>query len=294
LAGFYDEFQSKFDDGAKKKLGEFIRMELGPKATVAHEVGLAGPKLANTHLAVPAGATFEKRAGEVAVNGISFDDATQGNLGDCYFISAMASLAKVHPELIENSIKTNRDGTYTVRFYQQKEATKPAQSESITVTGDMPTRNGVLEYVAARDVRELWPQILEKAYAQWKGGYEKIEGGMSANAFIALTGAKPSAFFVTSDANPKTVFAQLKTALENKGAVVALSKPFETDIRGMVSDHAYSVLGIVERDGKQLVQVRNPWGQTEIEGDGKNDGIFEISAEQFVKAFSTVESVRIP
>ena len=44
--------------------------------------------------------------------------------------------------------------------------------------------------------------IFEKAYAAWKGGFDAIEGGMSATALEALTGARPDFFPVTSDSKP--------------------------------------------------------------------------------------------
>ena len=38
-------------------------------------------------------------------------------MGDCYFISALGTLADSNPAAIENMFINNGDGTYTVRFY---------------------------------------------------------------------------------------------------------------------------------------------------------------------------------
>ena len=68
---------------------------------------------------------------------------------------------------------------------------------------------------------------------------------------------------------------------------MALSKPEDTGIDGTVADHAYAVLGTLERNGEKYVKVRNPWGEHEP-GRGRDDGIFLLPIGQFLKAFSTV------
>jgi hypothetical protein len=115
---------------------------------------------------------------------------------------------------------------------------------------------------------------------------------MGAMALEALTGTVPQYFPITSDADPKALFAQVKAAVAGKGCVVALSQPFGSDVTGMVDDHAYTLLGVEEKNGQQLVRLRNPWGEKEPGADGKNDGVFTLTAEQFARAFSMVEFVK--
>ena len=38
-------------------------------------------------------------------------------MGDCYFISALGTLADSNPAAVQNMFINNGDGTYTVRFY---------------------------------------------------------------------------------------------------------------------------------------------------------------------------------
>ena len=47
----------------------------------------------------------------------SHRDEFQGQLGDCYLISALGSIADSDPAAIEDMFINNGDGTYTVRFY---------------------------------------------------------------------------------------------------------------------------------------------------------------------------------
>ena len=53
-------------------------------------------------------------------NGPTPQDVQQGQIGDCYFPSAMAALAQNNAEAIQNMIKENGDGTYTVVFKERR------------------------------------------------------------------------------------------------------------------------------------------------------------------------------
>jgi hypothetical protein len=289
LTGFQDRNGDKFEAKGRADLQKFVTGDLA-KATIEGETGLtpkAGqPKLTSADTRSK-DVTYKAETG--SITHISGDDPLQGAVGDCYFVSSLSAVAQNHPELIKNNIKANADGTYTVTFFERADMGKPATPVKITVDGAMPTKAGQLEYISSRDAGDVWPQIYEKAYAAWKGGYGAIEGGMGANALEALTGAKPG---FAPDADPAATFAQLKAACAQKGCVVALSQPYGSDVKGVISDHAYTVLGTSEKDGKQFVQLRNPWGQSEPGSDGKDDGIFTLPVEQFIKAYAAIEFVR--
>jgi hypothetical protein len=82
-------------------------------------------------------------------------------------------------------IHDNGDDTYTVTLYQ---GGKPVNE---TVDGQFPTVsvNALPWQDTSNGVKEIWPQIVEKANAQLNGGY-------SEDAMMALTGGKV-AFFPT-------------------------------------------------------------------------------------------------
>jgi hypothetical protein len=137
------------------------------------------------------------------------------------------------------------------------------------------------------------PLIFEKAYASWKGGFDAIEGGMSATALEALTGAKTDFFPVDGSLGPTELFTHLKDVCGSGAAVVALSKPWEPGEQGIVADHAYTLLGVEEKNGQRFVTLRNPWGQREPGHDGRDDGIFTMSLDAFLKSFATVEFAKV-
>ncbi len=95
-----------------------------------------------------------------------------------------------------------------------------------------------------------------------------------------------------ADSDPQVVYEQLKSSLGHGGAVVALSEPYEAGVPGLVADHAYTVLGVEDKNGQQFVNLRNPWGQKEPGHDGKDDGLFQMPIAQFLKAYATVEYVQ--
>jgi hypothetical protein len=295
LAGFVARNKDAFEPGAAALVNAALKKNT---AVVEGEVGksrVGGPTHDPTLTAEDKKAgtvSYTQRTGAMQVGGINADDPLQGQVGDCYLVSSLAAVANTHPELLDKNLKTNKDGTYTVTFYARPDMSGPAKPVQVTVDGDFPTKGSSLEYISARDRQELWPLVYEKAYAQWKGGYGAIEGGMGSMALEALTGAKPAYFTITSDADPAQVFQKVKEACANKGAVVALSQPYGSEVQGMIADHAYTLLGTEEKNGQQLVKLRNPWGQSEPGHDGRDDGVFTLTAEQFAKAYAMVESVR--
>ena len=64
-----------------------------------------------------------KQSGPIAVKGkgdkhaFSPNDINQGSIGDCYFLAALAGVAKTNPGLLRKAITQNSDGTFTVRLY---------------------------------------------------------------------------------------------------------------------------------------------------------------------------------
>jgi hypothetical protein len=184
-------------------------------------------------------------------------------------------------------IADNKDGTYTVKF---------AWGDKVTVTA--PTR---AEQALASRGNGLWVPVLEKAYGQWNLGnregnpYAQIGGGATVDVGVtAMTGHKTqtdSLFWTSKD----TTRNRLENTLGDGRIVVAGIHndllPW-TDHKGLVSGHAYSVLGYDRKS--DLVTLRNPWARREIVGadgkprDGRDDGVFTLSVDEFHSLFDEV------
>ncbi len=235
--------------------------------------------------------------GPVIVNGVSFSDAEQGQLGDCYFPAAMAAIAAVQPDAIKNMIKDNGNGTYTVTF-KDRDSTGRFNNVTVNVDGDLYVRSygGALYGHSANSddpkEMELWFPLIEKAYATWRGSYDAIgNGGNSDAVFQAVLGKERAANWVTPG-NTAQTFAQIKKSLDAKSPVAAgtygESEAARYTNSGVYADHAYSILKTREAGGKQFVTLRNPWGESEPANNGANDGVFELEMAVFAKLYQNI------
>jgi len=123
---------------------------------------------------------------DVFLDSIEPNDIKQGQLGDCYLLSSLSSLAErdylvrklFQPEIRSDcglySIWLNVNGIWT----------------NILIDDYFPCLNGKSGPAFSRgNGNELWVLILEKAYAKVFGSYHAIEGGNPAVALRDLIGA---------------------------------------------------------------------------------------------------------
>ena len=112
-----------------------------------------------------------KRATEIFKNGcklfsekIEMGDVIQGKLGDCYFLSSVASLCKF-PGFIINLFKTksiNKDGFYEIKLYID------GRPQIVIVDDYLPIEKSTRQPCYAQSKgNELWVMLLEKAWAKW-------------------------------------------------------------------------------------------------------------------------------
>ncbi len=198
-------------------------------------------------------ATYAMAQGTLFVNGVTYTDIRQGSLGDCYYVAALAEVAKVSPSTIQNMFIDNGDNTWTVRFYHN------GRQEFVTVDRYLPVNaSGKFIYAsagssAASTTAELWVALAEKAYAQlnasgWinqsnTNSYAGLEGGWPADSISFITGLSTSSDFslTTSD------FTNIVTAINNNKMVNICT-----------SDHAYAM--IAYNASTQKFTIYNPWG----------------------------------
>jgi hypothetical protein len=208
-------------------------------------------------------------------------DINQGNLGDCFLLSSIGEIARVDPALIKHAIKDNGDGTFTVTLYEREGGfwggVKSAfghpsfQQVQVTVDGNFPAggsvNSGATQDVVAGGKKEIWVQVLEKAYAKLHGGYSGInDGGSPTDAIEALTGEKAdekSTGGLFGGISQKDLLAAF-----NAGKPIVMNTP-DTKKQlpfNLVPDHAYMLEDIsVDANGKAQIKLRNPWGTTQLQ-----------------------------
>jgi type VI secretion system secreted protein VgrG len=238
--------------------------------------------------------------GELFVDGVSVDDVKQGAIGDCYLAAAMGALAYAAPGEIEKRMKDNGDGTVSVRL---------GQGQEVKVDKELPTLTGQPLYAKSTDPKEMWPALLEKAYAYEFGGgegYQGIVGGWPGNAVRNITGWPKQTSYLggTSATNPKEREALLATLsqADKKPTAASSRNPTKNDETGkprytasgrIIGDHSYTVLGTSKSaDGKDMVVLRNPWarkGDGNPYPEGKRPGEFEMPLEDFAEDFYNVD-----
>jgi len=204
------------------------------------------------------------------------DDVIQGYVGDCYFLSSLASIAKTNPALIKKDIKANTDGTFTVTFLRNGKA------EAVVVDSKLPTwSNGQLAYAGTGAQGSLWVALYEKAYTVFRthaNSYASIDGGWMSDVFAAF-GLKTS---TTMSATTGTALLNsMKTDLKaNREVTFAVGNNAKN--APVITNHAYTVVAVTtDAKGNPInVTLRNPWGVDGAGNDGKNDGYVTITAEQ--------------
>jgi hypothetical protein len=241
--------------------------------------------------------------GPLFIDGAKPDDVQQGQLGDCYFPSAVAAMAKAEPDVLQKMIKANGDGTYSVTFKERDYATGRTKDVVVKVDGDLYARSygGPLYGHASNspdtDKMEMWFPLLEKAYAAYKGGTDKGggynvigNGGSSADVFEDFTGVPGKT--INTSASADTVWKTITNSVDTKKPISAGTHddngPVNYTNTGVYGDHSYSILGYEKTGNDRYVVLRNPWGESEPAGNGANDGVFKLKLEEFQKLYENV------
>ena len=136
-----------------------------------------------------------KKLTKLFEDGMDPSDICQGVLGNCWLLSALASLAN-KPSTIENVFVTrefNPRGKYVLRLWDSPNN----QFIHITVDDFIPV-NKTSQQPAFTEPHgnELWVMILEKAFAKYMGSYSATEGGHSIFAMHTITGGTVYSFQV--------------------------------------------------------------------------------------------------
>ena len=248
-------------------------------------------------------------------NNISIEDIKLGQIGDAYFVSVISSLAEF-PKLIIQLFKTLKikkdepieinikiDGKWKVvliddYFPINKENNKP-------IFSDAPNKN-------------LWGVFLEKAWAKINKGYVNILCGYPKEVFEFFT-PFPTIPIEISLENKENLWKNIYNCDINNCIMTCFIREKNNDLKkyGLICNHCFSLItakeGIVNKENVRLLKLRNPFGEGEWNGDysdksekwtnelkaafnfeeAKDDGIFWIDFDNFIKYFAIV-SICVP
>lgn len=108
----------------------------------------------------------------------------QGQLGDCYLLSSIASIISFYPEVIFDKIlfSVNEAHFYVVKLFIDGEW------QMIVTDDQFPCEYGKPVFAKPHG-KEIWVMLLEKCWAKIYGSYKAIESGTPTEGFRAFTGA---------------------------------------------------------------------------------------------------------
>ncbi|KAF9980083.1 hypothetical protein BGZ65_005576, partial [Modicella reniformis] len=250
------------------------------------------------------------------LNGANPDDIKQGRIGDCWFLAALAVVSNIQGLLEKLCVKRNEQvGVYGFIFFKDGDWVSTVVDDQLFYTIDPRSFKNSPYFSACREERETWLPLMEKAYAKIHGDYKTIEGGQTSEGIEDLTGGVASVLFTNDILDKDRFWEDMKNV--NKSLLMGCDINYvdgdgRVDKHGIQRNHAYSVLRVAEQGEERLVQIRNPWGTVEWNGDWADqsdkwtpeiaktlnhkdgdDGQFWMSYKDFLKVFTEIDCCRI-
>jgi hypothetical protein len=213
------------------------------------------------------------------VGRIEPNDIDQGQLGNCYFLCALACISEFE-HIVKGCFEVPQNaalGIYRMRIC------KNGWWQVVVMDDLLPTNRDVPVYAKNREEpNELWVSMIEKAYAKLHGSYAAIRAGDPAQAMSDLVGGPYMRFRDHPDWDNADVFFPYLMRLDDEGHLMTLgtpgsdtscyngqTTPVAGDVEslaakyakvGLVTGHAFSLIRVKEYKGLRMCMIRNPWG----------------------------------
>ncbi|XP_037392575.1 calpain-1 catalytic subunit-like [Pygocentrus nattereri] len=254
---------------------------------------------------------------QLVVDGESRFDFAQGELGNCWFLSAIGAITfqtDIMDQIIPGgqSFRKEYAGIFHFRFWRF------GRWIDVVVDDKLPTIDGQLIFVHCKTRNEFWPALLEKAYAKVCGSYADLNGGFVSEALTDFTG-RVHMTLTPREGHPE-LWGLMSRAAQYRSIMGCGTPqgatPANTELpNGIVEGHAYTVTGVTKMktesgESVKLLRLLNPWGHREWKGDwsdnsplwrmvsteqrtrlldSKNDGEFWMTMDDFCRSFVNVD-----
>lgn len=255
-----------------------------------------------------------------------FQDVRQGILGNCWFISSLASLADVQEgryvkALLPGQTKCSTEGVYLVRLVLGGRRRDILVDDRLPCVGGDGEYNSHVAYCTTMR-RQLWASLVEKALAKACGSYEGLSGGEASEAMTILTGWPCKVTFTNKAGfDVEALWADLRAARQ-AGSPMTCTSNRDTAVLQDVkleSRHCYSLLDVLEVEPEKggravrLLKVRDPsnercwsgpwsdssacWSSTMRNrlghAAGNRDGVFFMPFDMYLRFFDHCTICRI-
>ena len=211
----------------------------------------------------------------------------QGMLGDCYFISFIATFIN-HRYFVKEKFKTkdiSSNGCYEIIFFIDGEW------QIVIIDDYVPCyRNRGRDKLlfAKTKANAIWGILLEKAWAKINGGYSNIIGGYSRDVAIALTSYPTEDIMHDNEyKNEDKLYDKIENALTNNNLVISYSKN-EKEIKnnGLIPNHAYKIINTCQLQDINSINDKDTIKNIEID-DLQSSKSNPISFTKFYDNFSS-------
>jgi len=222
----------------------------------------------------------------IGPSGVQYTDVGQGDLGTCYFLATIASIAYQQPKMIEDMFPTEFQDLYKQNIYTTKWWLN-GKEHLLRVDNQIPADAGGPVFAGMSPTKEFWPLILEKTWAKIVGNYKAQEGGRFDEVMLAITRA-PTRTIKDLKSDPEGLWAAMLAAAAAKAPQTAWCK---TGKYGLSGSHVYAVMNVEVNTAGKKVKVYNPWRSDNYKGSlddqdvSQGDGTFWMTFEEFQQAF---------
>lgn len=148
---------------------------------------------------------FDDQGGKGGEHAISPGDVRQGLIGNCYFLSALESIAQSNPSYIRDMIRQVGPDRWGVTLYEQQWGRKFERREIVVARDELLANgalsvslrigNGTFDMNGVCDGKELWVSVVETAFHKLNQGGGKRGTLYPAEGFEALTGRDHLQYF---------------------------------------------------------------------------------------------------
>lgn len=192
-------------------------------------------------------------------------DVHQGQMGDCHLTAPLAALAStadgralIHDAITERRNEKGDVVAYSVKLYERDVFGRLVPPKKpIEVPAGGPYVVGHARAVTDGRVYEVWPLVIEKAYAELRHGYNAIgKGGEVLSAMEALTG-RPIVRLPPASAS-QGVWGDPHSAV-----VLSSKRGLGSNAYGVMSEHAYAVTRCLGGP-PPLVELYDPVGDRQL------------------------------
>ncbi|XP_041986342.1 calpain-C [Aricia agestis] len=188
-------------------------------------------------------------------------DVVSGRLGDKWLLSCIEVLYqckglfhKVVPS--DQHIDSNYTGIFRFRLFWCGKWTE------VLVDDRLPTVNGILAFMHSTHSEQMWPALLEKAYAKMHGSYEALKYGNLLDGLADFTGGIPLSLplSVNVDHNSLYNFTKMATIITAYCSPNVTDTPMSKNIEPGMNYMIYNVEKIEDLDGrmKYFVHLGRP------------------------------------